>query len=114
MPTRSTRDSSTRDWQVAREDAGGNLKQRILETEDIPVVKTTKGLCISKAQLYVGWRLQHRLCRPDCQTLKQQTAGERVFIPSQTRAQELGYAPCDVCHPHRYPLEQEEELWLDA
>ena len=86
------------------------LKQRILETEGIPVVKTTKGLCISKARLYVGWRLQHRLCRPDCQTLKQQTAGERVFIPSQTRAQEIGYAPCGACHPHRYPLEQEEEL----
>ena len=90
------------------------LKQRILETEGIPVVKTTKGLCISKARLYVGWRLQQRLCRPDCWTLKEQTAGERVFMSSRTRAQEIGYTPCAVCHPERYPLEQEKELWSDA
>ena len=90
------------------------LKQRILETEGIPVVETTKGLCISKARLYVGWRLQQRLCRPDCRTLKEQTAGERVFMSSQTRAQEIGYAPCDSCHPERYPLEQEKELWPNA
>ena len=91
-----------------------DLKQRILETEGIPVVETPRGLCISKAQLYVGWRLQQRLCRPNCRTLKGQTAGERVFMPSQTRAQEIGYMPCDVCHPERYPLGQEKELWSDA
>jgi methylated-DNA-[protein]-cysteine S-methyltransferase len=91
-----------------------DLKQRILETEGIPIIETSKGLCISKARLYVGWRSQQRLCRPDCRTLKEQTAGERVFMPSQTRAQEIGYALCDVCHPEHYPLEQEKELWPDA
>lgn len=90
------------------------LKQRILETEGIPVVETTRGLSIAKARMYVGWRSRHCLCRPDCQTLKEQTAGERVFIPSQTRARELGYEPCGACHPELYPLEKEETLWLDA
>lgn len=87
------------------------LKQLILETEGIPVRETKKGLSIAKAHIYVGWRLQKRLCRPDCRTLKGQTAGERVFMSSQTLAQEIGYGSCDVCHPERYPLEQEKELW---
>ena len=91
-----------------------DLKQRILETEGIPVVATSKGPAIAKKHMYVGWRLSNRFCRPDCRTLAGLQVSERVLIPSQARAQELGYAPCDTCRPQLYPLDKENSLWLDA
>ena len=91
-----------------------DLKQRILETEGVPVVATAKGPAIAKKQMYIGWRQRTSFCRPDCQALKEQRAGERVLIPSQVRARELGYEPCDACHPELYPLDKEDTLWLDA
>lgn len=91
-----------------------DLKQRILETEGIPVVATAKGPAIEKKHMYVGWRQRTSFCRPDCHTLKEQLAGERVLIPSQARARELGYEPCETCHPQLYPLDKEHRLWLDA
>ena len=90
------------------------LKQRILETEGIPVVATAKGPAIAKKHMYVGWRQRTAFCRPDCPTLKEQPAGERVLIPSQARARELDYAPCETCRPQSYPIEKEHELWRDA
>lgn len=85
----------------------GNLvgiKKQILTVEGIPVVETAKGLAIAKARMYVGWRHDHWFCRPDCATLKDQPAGDRAFIPSRIRAEEMGYQPCDECKPHVYPL----------
>jgi O-6-methylguanine DNA methyltransferase len=85
----------------------GNLveiKQKILAVEGIPVIETSKGLAIPRARLYVGWRHDHYFCRPDCACLKDQTAGDRAFIPSRVRAEEMGYAPCDVCRPDIHPL----------
>lgn len=85
----------------------GNLveiKQKILAVEGIPVVKTSKGLAIPRARMYVGWLHDRQFCRPDCSCLKDQTAGDRAFIPSQVRAEKMGYTPCDVCRPDIYPL----------
>jgi methylated-DNA-[protein]-cysteine S-methyltransferase len=85
----------------------GNLvaiKKKILEVEGIPVVETSKGLAIAKAQMYVGWRHDHYFCRPDCASLKDQPAGDRAFIPSRVRAEEMGYLPCDMCQPDVHPL----------
>ncbi|MGE0684714.1 MAG: methylated-DNA--[protein]-cysteine S-methyltransferase [Candidatus Binatia bacterium] len=85
----------------------GNLveiKQKILAVEGIPVVATSKGLAIPRTRMYVGWRHGRQFCRPDCSCLKEQTAGDRAFIPSQVRAEEMGYAPCDVCRPDIHPL----------
>jgi methylated-DNA-[protein]-cysteine S-methyltransferase len=81
-----------------------DIKKRILAVEGIPVVETAKGLAIPKAQMYVGWRRDHCFCRPDCISLKDQAAGDRAFIPSRSRAEEMGYVPCDVCHPEAHPL----------
>ena len=85
----------------------GNLigiKKQILEVEGIPVVKTTKGLSILKQHMYVGWRHDRCFCRPDCSSLQDQSAGDRAFIPSRTRAEEMGYVPCDRCRPDVHPL----------
>jgi methylated-DNA-[protein]-cysteine S-methyltransferase len=85
----------------------GNLvgiKKKILEVEGIPVVETEKGLTIPRTQMYVGWRHDRAFCRPDCSCLKDQPAGDRAFIPSRIRAEEIGYAPCDVCRPDIHPL----------
>jgi len=85
----------------------GNLigiKQQILAVEGIPVVETGKGLAIPKERMYVGWRRDRWFCRPNCSTLKDQPAGDRAFIPSRTRVEEMGYQPCDVCHPEAQPL----------
>ncbi len=85
----------------------GNLvgiKKQILTVEGIPVVETAKGLAIPKERMYVGWRHDRWFCRPDCATLKDQLAGDRAFIPSRIRAEEMGYQPCDECKPHVYPL----------
>lgn len=81
-----------------------DIKKQILAVEGIPVVETAKGLAIPKAQMYVGWRHDHCFCRPDCTSLKDQAAGDRAFIPSRSRAEEMGYVPCDVCHPEVHPL----------
>jgi len=85
----------------------GNLvdvKKQILAVEGIPVVETAKGFAILKGQMYVGWRHDRCFCRPDCASLKDQPAGDRAFIPSRFRAEEMGYVPCDVCHPEQHPL----------
>ena len=85
----------------------GNLvgiKKQILAVEGIPVVETAKGLAIPKERMYVGWRHDRWFCRPDCSTLKDQSAGDRALIPSRVRAEEMGYQPCDECKPHMHPL----------
>ena len=85
----------------------GNLvgvKRQILEVEGIPVVETAKGLAIPKARMYVGWRHDRYFCLPGCSTLREQSAGDRAFIPSRLRAEEMGFQPCDVCRPDTYPL----------
>jgi O-6-methylguanine DNA methyltransferase len=84
-----------------------DIKKQILAVEGIPVVETTKGLTVPKAQMYVGWRRDHCFCRPDCPSLKDQPAGDRAFIPSRSRAGEMGYVPCDVCRPEVHPLRVE-------
>jgi len=81
-----------------------DLKQKILAIEGIPVIDSGKGLMIPRSRMYVGWRHDHIFCRPDCSCLKDQPAGDRAFIPSQTRAEEIGYAPCDMCRPDIHPL----------
>lgn len=81
-----------------------DLKRRILAVEGVPVVETAKGLSVAKERMYVGWRHDRWFCRPDCSSLKEQTAGDRALISSRTRAEEMGYQPCDVCHPHIHPL----------
>ena len=80
----------------------GNLigiKKQILAIEGIPVVENAKGLTIAKQQMYVGWRQSRCFCLPRCPSLKDQSAGDRAFIPSRMRAEAMGYMPCDVCHP---------------
>jgi O-6-methylguanine DNA methyltransferase len=81
-----------------------DIKKKILEVEGIPVVETGKGLAIPRTRMYVGWRHDRAFCRPDCSCLKDQSAGDRAFIPSRTRAEEIGYAACDVCRPDIHPL----------
>jgi methylated-DNA-[protein]-cysteine S-methyltransferase len=85
----------------------GNLveiKKHVLEVEGIPVVETAKGLSIAKERMYVGWRHDRWFCRPHCSTLKDQPAGDRAFLPSRARAEEIGYQPCEVCRPDVHPL----------
>ncbi len=85
----------------------GNLvgiKKHILAVEGVPVVETAKGLSIPKERMYVGWRHEHWFCHPNCSRLKAQPAGDRAFISSRARAEEMGYQPCDKCRPDMQPL----------
>ncbi len=80
----------------------GNLtaiKKQILAVEGIPVVENVKGLAIAKERMFVGWRHDRYFCLPRCSSLKEQSAGDRAFIPSRARAEAMGYMPCEVCHP---------------
>jgi methylated-DNA-[protein]-cysteine S-methyltransferase len=75
------------------------IKKQILEVEGIPIVESAKGLAIEKERMYVGSRHNRWFCRPSCAALKDQSAGDRAFISSRTRAEEMGYQPCDLCRP---------------
>jgi methylated-DNA-[protein]-cysteine S-methyltransferase len=80
----------------------GNLvgiKKHILTVEGIPVVETAKGPAIQKERMFVAWRHDRWFCRSSCSTLKDQSAGDRAFISSRARAEEMDYQPCDVCRP---------------
>ena len=81
-----------------------SIKRKILEVEGIPVVETPRGFSVRKEQMYVGWRHDRWFCRPDCPSLKDQPAGDRAFIPSHVRAEEMGYQPCDMCRPDIHPV----------
>ncbi len=81
-----------------------DIKRKILQVEGVPVIETEKGLAIPKARMYVGWRRDRWVCRPTCPSLKDQSAGDRAFIPSLARAEAMGYQACDVCRPDVYPL----------
>jgi len=80
------------------------LKKQILAVEGIPVVEMSKGLAIAKEHMYVGWRHDRCFCLPRCSALKDQPAGDRAFIPSRARAEEMGYVPCDMCRPDIHAL----------
>lgn len=81
-----------------------DLKKQILAVEGIPVVAGAKGLAIAKKHMYVGWRHDRCFCLPGCSALKDQPAGDRAFIPSRARAEEMGYVPCDMCRPDVHAL----------
>ena len=80
------------------------LKKQILAIEGIPVVEMPKGLAIPKEHMYVGWRHDRCFCLPKCSSLKNQPSGDRAFIPSRARAQEMGYVACDMCRPDIHAL----------
>ncbi len=88
------------------------LKRDILSVEGIPTVPSKSGFTIAQDRLYVGRQPDHIFCRPNCETSKGIRAGNRVFIASRTRAEEIGYAPCGVCRPDLQPLHTEAEPGL--
>jgi methylated-DNA-[protein]-cysteine S-methyltransferase len=75
------------------------IKKRLLEVEGVPVAESAKGLAVQRERMVVGWRQDRLFCRPSCSMSKNQSAGDRVFISSRTRAERMGYHPCDVCRP---------------
>ena len=85
------------------------LKRDILAVEGIPVVQSKTGFAIAQDRLYVGRQQDHIFCRPGCETSKGIRAGDRLFIASHTRAEEIGYAPCTICQPDLPPLHKEAE-----
>lgn len=85
------------------------LKRDILAVEGIPVVQSKTGFAIAQDRLYVGRQQDHIFCRPSCETSKGIRAGDRLFIASHTRAEEIGYAPCTICQPDLHPLHKEAE-----
>ena len=88
------------------------LKRDILTVEGIPVVQSKTGFAIAHDRLYVGRQQDHIFCRPSCEISKGIRAGDRLFIASHTRAEEIGYAPCNICEPDLHPLRKEPELSL--
>ena len=88
------------------------LKRDILSVEGIPTVRSKSGFAIVQEQLYVGRQPDQIFCRPSCETSKGIRAGNRLFIASRTRAEEIGYAPCGVCRPDLQPLHTEAEPYL--
>ena len=85
------------------------LKSDILTVEGMPVVQSRTGFAIAQDRLYVGREQDHIFCRPSCETSKRIRAGDRLFIASHTRAEEIGYAPCTICQPDLHSLHKEAE-----
>lgn len=83
------------------------IKERLLEVEGIPVVETAKGPSVLTERMYVGWRRNRCFCCPGCPSLKDRSPADRTLIPSRIRAEEAGYAPCDICRPDVHPLPEE-------
>lgn len=80
------------------------LKRDILAVEGIPTVSSRSGFTIAQDQLYVGRQTEQIFCRPHCEDAKGIRVGNRLFIASHTRAEAIGYAPCDVCRPDLQPV----------
>ncbi len=85
------------------------LKRDILAVEGIPTVSSRSGFAIAQDRLYVGRQAERIFCRPGCEAAQGIQAGNRLFIASRTRAEEIGYAPCGVCRPDHRPLHLETE-----
>ena len=88
------------------------LKRDILAVEGIPTVPSRSGFAIAQDRLYVGRQAERIFCRPGCEASQGIRAGNRLFIASRTRAEEIGYAPCGVCRPDRRPFYMETEPGL--
>lgn len=86
-----------------------DLKRQILTVEGIPTVQSKTGVMIAQDQLYVGRQHDLVFCRPSCKVPKETSARDRLFIASQARAEEIGYAPCHVCQPDLHPAREEAE-----
>lgn len=80
------------------------LKRQLLALEGVPVTETPRGLCVPKGQMYLGWKTDKLFCLPTCPTVKNLRPGDRILIPSQVHAEELGFLACDMCRPDLHPL----------
>lgn len=88
------------------------LKRDILAVEGIPTVPSRSGFAIAQDRLYIGRQAERIFCRPGCKAAQGIRAGNRLFIASRPRAEEMGYAPCGVCRPDLRPLHPEAEPGL--
>ncbi len=75
------------------------LKGRLLALEGVPVIRTSRGLYILKDQMYLGWQREGFFCLPTCPRVEKLRPLGPILIPSQARAEELGFLACKVCHP---------------
>lgn len=88
--------------------AGGlEIKRRLLALEGIPLQIKRSGPFINREQMYVGWRSSHEYCLPTCPSLKKISPGEMLLLSGKTAPRQLGFTPCDACHPELAPLAPE-------
>ncbi len=82
-----------------------NLKQRLLTTEGVRIVKSDRDLQIPRDSMYVGEPNDPWYCLPSCASLRTLEHPHRlVLFGSRERAESAGRAPCTTCRPDVHPL----------
>jgi len=80
-----------------------DLKQRLLTTEGIPIVKTPRDLQIARDAMYVRYPGDRAYCLPTCSSLSSLTPARLTFFGSRERAEAAGLRPCTACRPDLHP-----------
>ena len=84
--------------------AGGEAtKQRLLETEGVPIVRGHHDLHVVRDAMYVLGPGEREYCLPSCPSVDPFPRGGRLF-GSRERAEAVGFAPCTACRPDLHPL----------
>jgi O-6-methylguanine DNA methyltransferase len=81
------------------------VKERLLSTEGIRIVRAHDSRQLDPHAMYVGEPHDHWYCLPTCSSLGSLTHPRRlVFFGTRQRAEETGREPCTTCRPDLHPL----------
>jgi methylated-DNA-[protein]-cysteine S-methyltransferase len=85
--------------------AGGatTWKQRLLEVEGVPMVRTRDDFRVVRDAMYVLAPGDTEYCLPSCASVDPFPRGGLLF-GSRARAEAVGLAPCTTCRPDLHPL----------
>jgi O-6-methylguanine DNA methyltransferase len=81
-----------------------DLKQRLLTTEGIPLVKTHRDPRIVREAMYVRYPGDEAYCLPTCASLTSLTPARLTLFGSRQRAEAAGLRPCTDCRPDLHPI----------
>jgi len=81
-----------------------DLKQRLLTTEGIPIVKAGRDFRIVRDAMYVRYPGDAAYCLPTCPSLSALTPARLTLFGSRERAEAFGLRPCSTCRPDQSPV----------
>lgn len=81
-----------------------DLKQRLLATEGIPVVKAGRDFQVAREAMYVRYPGHEAYCLPTCPSRSSLTPARLTLFGLRERAEAAGLRPCTSCRPDLNPL----------